>query len=78
MCIGVPGKIVSIRGKEAKIKQGGHFHWVGISSLQEKVKMGDYLITYQDTAINKVLPKEAEEILKLMDGACDAGIKRSN
>lgn len=78
MCISVPGKVTLIKGRKAKIKQGGHFHWVDITSLKDQVKRGDYLISYQEVAINKILPKEAEEILKLMDSASDAGVKGSD
>jgi len=78
MCIGVPGKIILIKNKKAKIKQKNHSHWVDISSLDEEVKRGDYLICYQKVAINKVLPKEAEEILELMDGAGNTGVKSSD
>jgi len=78
MCISVPGKVILIKGKDAKIKQKGHFHWVDISLLKDKIKKGDYLITYQNTAINKISPKDAEEILRLMDSASDAGIKGSD
>jgi len=78
MCVGIPGKVIEIKGSKAKIKQGRHFHWVNISSLEEKVKRGDYLITYQNTAVNKILPEEAEEILKLMDGAGNTRIKSTD
>ncbi len=78
MCVGIPGKVISIKGKRAKIKQGEHFHWVDLSSLQEKVKKGDYLITYQEVAVNKISSKEAKEILKLMNSAGDTGIKGSD
>jgi len=82
MCIGIPGKIILIKGKKAKIKQGDHSHWIDITSLSEKVKIGDYLISYQNVAINKISPEEAKEVLdslqSLVDCACDAGIKSSN
>lgn len=78
MCIGIPGKVILIKGKRAKIKQGDHSHWVDIYSLGCEVKKGDYLLTYQKVAINKILPKEAKEILKLMDGTSDARIKGSD
>ncbi|PIP23050.1 MAG: HypC/HybG/HupF family hydrogenase formation chaperone [Candidatus Nealsonbacteria bacterium CG_4_8_14_3_um_filter_39_7] len=65
MCIGVPGKVILIKGDTAKIEQNGHSHWVNVSSLTEKVKKGDYLLTYQDVAINKVSAKQAKEVLKL-------------
>lgn len=78
MCIGIPGKVILIKGGDAKIKQGGHFHWVDISSLGDEVKKGDYLITYQKTAINKISPKDAKEILKLMDGASNTRVKSAD
>ena len=78
MCISVPGKVILIKGGNAKIKQKNHFHWVDISSLRDEVKKGDYLIAYQKTAINKVSQKDAEEILRLMDGAGDTRIKGSD
>lgn len=75
MCVGIPGKIIAIKGKKAKIKQGEHFHWVDISSLEERVKKGDYLLSYQKAAINKISAKSAKEVLELMDGAGNAGVK---
>ena len=79
MCIGIPGKIILIKREKAEVEQEGHSHWVDISSLGEKIKIGDYLISYQNVAINKVSPKDAEEILKmmgpLMNGASDTGVK---
>ncbi|MFH1840727.1 MAG: HypC/HybG/HupF family hydrogenase formation chaperone [Candidatus Shapirobacteria bacterium] len=78
MCISIPGKVILIKGGNAKIKQGGHFHWVNISSFEDEVKKGDYLITYQEVAINKISPKDAKEILRLMDSASDARVKSSN
>lgn len=75
MCVGIPGKIILIKEKRAKIKQGNHFHWVDISVLEEKVKKGDYLLTYQKAATNKISAKEARDIFALMDSAGDAGVK---
>ncbi len=47
MCVGLPGKVIVIKGKKAKIKQNDHFHWVDVSCISEEIKIGDYLITYQ-------------------------------
>jgi len=66
MCIGIPGKVILIKNKKAKIKQGDHFHWVDIASIDEEVKIGDYLICYQNVAINKLSEKEAKESLELL------------
>jgi len=37
--------------------------------------MGDYLITYQDTAVNRVSAEDAEKIIELMDGAGNTGVE---
>ena len=78
MCISVPGKVILIKGKDAKIKQKGHFHWVDISPLRDRIKKGDHWLPYQKVAINEFSSKDAEEILRLMDSASDAGIKSSD
>lgn len=75
MCVGIPGKIIEIKGKKAKIKQGDHSHWVDISLLAEKVKPGDYITLYQGTAVNVISAREAKEILDLMDSTGNAGVK---
>lgn len=66
MCVELPSKVILIKGKRAKIKQGDNSCWVDISSVEEKVKQGDYLITYQKVAINKVPQREIEKILELV------------
>jgi hydrogenase assembly chaperone HypC/HupF len=78
MCISVPCKVILIKGRNVKIKQGDHFHWVNISLIGNEVKKGDYLVTYQKAAINKISQKAAKEILMLMDGASDTRIKCSD
>ena len=84
MCVGVPGKVIMIEGERAKIEMPAsvagesHSHWIDISPLEEELKVGDYLIAYQDTAVNRVSAKDAEEILKLMDCAGDTGVESSD
>jgi hydrogenase assembly chaperone HypC/HupF len=78
MCVGIPGKVVLVKGNKAKIKQGGHFHWVDISSISGEVKEGDYLLTYLDAAVNKISKEDAQQVLDLMDSASDTGIKSSD
>lgn len=66
MCLGVPGKVIEIKGQRAKVKQPDHEHWIDTSMIDEKVGIGDYLLSYQEAAINKVSPSEAKEILSLI------------
>lgn len=75
MCVGIPGKVVALKQKRAKLKQGDHFHWVDISPLSVPVKKGDYLLTYQEAAVNKITQEQAKEVFDLMHGAGDAGVK---
>jgi hydrogenase assembly chaperone HypC/HupF len=67
MCLGIPGKVVAIKGKKAKIKLPDHDHWVDATMIDNGVKIGDYLLTYQDVAINKVQPKQAKKTLRLLN-----------
>lgn len=66
MCVEIPSKVILVKGKRAKIKQGDNSCWVDISSLEEEVKEGDYLLTYQKVAINKVPRIEIDKILELV------------
>ena len=68
MCVGMPGKVIQVKNSRAQIKTTDHTHWVDISLIQEKVQKGNYLICYQDAAINKITPAAAQEVLSLLGG----------
>ena len=68
MCLGIPGKVIQVKGQKAKVKQDDHAHWVDLSPIDDKVSVGDYLLTYQSAAVNKVPTDQAKEILKLLEG----------
>lgn len=67
MCVGIPQKVVEVKGRTAKVEQDGHFHLLDTATLETQVKVGDYLIAYQGAAINKISPKQAKEIIKLLN-----------
>jgi len=68
MCLELPNKVIEVKDKRAKIKQDHKEPcWVDLSTIQEEVRAGDYLITYQKVAVNKVAKKEIEEMKQLMD-----------
>ena len=69
MCVGIPGKVIETKDKQARVKQDNHFHWLDTSLIEDEVKTGDYLISYQTAAINKITAKEAQKILSLIKGA---------
>ncbi len=66
MCVEIPSRVVLVKDNQAKIKQGEHSCWIDISAIDEEVKEGDYLITYQNIAVNKVPQKEIDELLALI------------
>lgn len=66
MCVELPSKIIQIKGKKAKIKQGDKSCWIDISVIDQELKKGDYLISYQKVAINKIPEKEINKILEVI------------
>lgn len=65
MCLGIPGKVVKISGQKVKVKMDDHFHWLDTSLIDQKIKVGDFLLSYQNEAINKISKQQAKEVLKL-------------
>lgn len=66
MCLGIPAKVIKIKGRKARVSQGDHTHEVDLSLLSQKIKNGDYLLVAKDKAINKIKKGEAEKILKIL------------
>jgi len=65
MCLAVPLKIISIKGKMGIGELGGIKKKVSLMLL-DKVKVGDYVLLHAGFAINKLETKEAEELLQLL------------
>ncbi len=65
MCLAVPLKIISIKGKMGIGELGGVKKKVSLMLLDE-VKVGDYVLLHAGFAINKLETKEAEELLQLL------------
>lgn len=73
MCLAIPGKIKSINKKthHAKVSFNGMEKEVNCELV--KVKKGDYVIVHAGFAIQKLVKREADEILKLF--SISEGIK---
>ena len=69
MCLGIPGKVVSVSPGEnqAVIESFGIRNKVNIFLVDEEVKTGDYLVVHAGYAIGKVNLQEAQERLKLWE-----------
>lgn len=67
MCIGFPGKILSIDAmNQAVIDIGGIRREVSLDILDEPAAVGDYVITHAGFAIHKVDEASALESLELL------------
>ena len=65
MCLAVPGKIMSIEGKDAQIDFGGVMREANISMVQ--VGVGDYVIVHAGFAIQVIDEDEAKETIQLWE-----------
>jgi hydrogenase expression/formation protein HypC len=67
MCLGVPGKIISIYNNDTlpmgKIDYGGVVKDACLAYVPE-AKVGDYVIIHVGFALNILSPEEAEETLR--------------
>jgi len=63
MCLGIPGKIVSINGDHALIDYGGVVRDANISLVD--AREGDYVIIHAGFAIETLTREEAEKTIKL-------------
>jgi hydrogenase expression/formation protein HypC len=67
MCIGFPGKILSIdETNQAVIDIGGIRREVSLDIMDEPVSVGDYVITHAGFAIHKVDEAQALDSLELL------------
>lgn len=67
MCIGFPGKIISInKDNYAVVDIGGTRREVCLDIIDEPVGLGDYVICHVGFAIHKVDEKYAKESLDLL------------
>jgi len=65
MCLAIPLRIISIKGKMGIGELGGVKRKISLMLL-DKVRVGDYVLLHAGFAINKLETKEAEELLQLL------------
>ena len=65
MCLGVPGKVLSIEGLEASVDFFGVKRQVRLDIVDEPVSPGDYILNHVGFAIRRIPDEEVEETLKL-------------
>jgi len=65
MCLGIPMKIVSIKGDDAVVLAGGLKRKANVSLLKD-ARVGEYVLIHAGFAIERVKTKEAKETLKVI------------
>jgi hydrogenase expression/formation protein HypC len=67
MCLGVPGKVLSIDGLTAVVDFFGVQRELRLDVVDEPVKPGDYVLNHVGYAIRRIPESEVEETLALFD-----------
>jgi hydrogenase expression/formation protein HypC len=70
MCLAVPGKIISIEGKRAKVDVQGVVRETDLTLLPD-AGVGDYVILHAGFALEKYSREQAEETWKLLREIAD-------
>lgn len=65
MCLGVPGRVVSIEGNSATVDFFGVQRTVALHVVDEPVVPGDYVLNHVGYAIRRIPQEEIEETLAL-------------
>jgi hydrogenase assembly chaperone HypC/HupF len=64
MCLTIPAKIKQIKGKTAIIEQNRKFRDVDLALLGN-LKIGDWILTLNNMAVQKISNFEAKQIINL-------------
>ncbi len=67
MCLGVPGKVVEVKGDVATVDFWGVRREVRLEIVDEPVAPGDYILNHVGFAIRRIPPKDIEITLALYD-----------
>lgn len=65
MCLGVPGRVVEVRGLTAVVDFWGVRRETRLDVVDEPVQPGDYILNHVGFAIRKIPEAEIEETLAL-------------
>ncbi len=71
MCLGVPGRVLSIEGMVAEVDFFGVRKELRLDIVDEPVAVGDYVLNHVGFAIRRIPPEEVQETLALFDQILD-------
>lgn len=67
MCLGVPGKIIDIKGSMATVDFWGIRRQVNLDIVDEPVSVGDYILNHVGFAIRRIPEETIGETLALYE-----------
>ena len=67
MCLGVPGRVISVNGWTATVDFWGVQKDVLLNIIDEMVSPGDYILNHVGFAIRRIPPEAVEETLALYE-----------
>ncbi len=67
MCLGVPGKVISVEGMVALVDFFGLRRRVRLDVVNEPVAPGDYVLNHVGFAIRRISEEDAQATLELFD-----------
>ena len=68
MCLGIPMKIVEIKGSEGSVESGGLKRGANLSLIKNP-KIGEYVLLHAGFAIEKIKEEEAQKTLRALRAA---------
>jgi hydrogenase expression/formation protein HypC len=74
MCLGLPGRIVTINGKTARVDFWGSVRTVKLDAMKEAIVPGDYIIDHAGYAVRRIPDEDVADTLALYEVIlCEAG-----
>jgi hydrogenase expression/formation protein HypC len=67
MCLGVPGRVVTVEGSVATVDFWGVRRQIRLDIVDEPVRPGDYILNHVGFAIRRIPEKEIAETLALYE-----------
>lgn len=75
MCLGVPGKIVSIADMTGVVDFWGVRREVALHIVDEPVTVGDYVLVHVGFAIRRIPPEEIDHTLSFFEELSDEDLE---
>ena len=74
MCLGLPGRIVAINGKTARVDFWGSVRNVKLDAMKDPIAPGDYIIDHAGYAVRRIPDEDVADTLALYEVIlCEAG-----